>query len=133
MDERFNLDYFRLNGKNWEFQSTKVNRLPRHKPGEKFLKGPIPMGWLDSAGKLPGKALHVGIMLWYLGGLRKTNEVNLSLSGMFSLGLTRWSARRGLFCLERTGLVAVKRRIGMKPLVTILAGNSSCVEPEEPR
>ncbi len=28
-----------------------------------FLKGPIPMNWLECAGKLPGKALHVAIWI----------------------------------------------------------------------
>jgi hypothetical protein len=35
---------------------------------DRFLKGPVPMPWLATAARLPGKALAVGIALWRLGG-----------------------------------------------------------------
>lgn len=38
-------------------------------PGKTFLKGPIPLPWLQGAARLPGKALHVGVVLWFLSGL----------------------------------------------------------------
>jgi hypothetical protein len=40
-----------------------LKKPPRHRSGEKFLKGPIPLLWLIQAGRLPGKALHVGLLL----------------------------------------------------------------------
>jgi hypothetical protein len=43
-------------------------RIPRHRPGEKFLRGPIPWKWLIRAGRLPGKALQVGLLLWQAAG-----------------------------------------------------------------
>ena len=52
--------------------------LPRHGKGEKFLKGPIPENWLAQAARLPGKAFHVGIVLWFLAGMKGEAVVTLS-------------------------------------------------------
>ena len=44
------------------YQATPTQRKekpPRHKQGEKFLKGPVPLKWLERAACLPGKALHL--------------------------------------------------------------------------
>ena len=35
-----------------------------------FLRGPIPWTWLLAASRLGGKVLHVGIVLWFLVGVR---------------------------------------------------------------
>jgi hypothetical protein len=35
-----------------------TRRPPRHRRGERFLKGPIPWPWISAAAALPGKALH---------------------------------------------------------------------------
>src|SRR5581483_3598380 len=41
------------------------SRLPRPAKGEEYLGGPIPLSWLGRAAVLPGKALHLGIALWF--------------------------------------------------------------------
>ncbi len=97
-------------------------RLPRHKPGEKFLKGPIPWQWLTKAAQQPGRALHVGVALWFWSGIKKSGQVALSISRLSTLGVNRFAAYRGLAALERVGLVAVQRQKGRKPVVTILEG-----------
>lgn len=94
--------------------------LPRHRGGQRFLRGPVPMDWIHQAGRLPGKALSVGMELWHLAGMQKRNEITLSLSRMEAVGIDRETARRGLSALERAGLVQVVRRAGRKPVVTIL-------------
>jgi hypothetical protein len=53
---------------------------PRHRQGEKFLKGPLPWGWLERAFRLRGKALHVALLLWYKAGCRNKRTVPFSLS-----------------------------------------------------
>jgi hypothetical protein len=40
-------------------------RLPRHKRGELFLKGPVPRDWYLLAGGLPGRASILGQELWH--------------------------------------------------------------------
>ena len=69
----------------------KNTTLPRHKPNEKFLKGPIPLRWLTKAAQQPGKALHVSIAIWFLAGLRKCRIISLSGSVLRSFGIKRHS------------------------------------------
>jgi hypothetical protein len=91
-------------------------RPPRHAPGEKFLKGPIPWRWLELAAELPGKALAVGLALWREAGCRKERTVPLNLS---HLGMSRRTAQRGLRALGKARLVAVEQRDGRPALVTL--------------
>ena len=103
-----------------EEPAKKITGLPRHKPGEKFLKGPIPWIWLTAAASLPGKALHVAIALWFMASVKRSGTVALSGKTLRSLGVERHSGYRGLNALETAGLVAVERHSGRNPLVTIL-------------
>ena len=93
-------------------------RPPRHRKGERFLKGPIPWKWLQKAMALPGRALHVGVGLWFQAGMKKSRTVAFPLSKL--PGVTRWSARRGLGVLKTAGLVSVEILPGRAPRVTIL-------------
>jgi len=102
-------------------------RVPRHRKGERFLRGPIPWYWLQLAMRLPGKAFHVGIGLWFLAGLEKSGRVTCSAS---RLGLPRKTASRGLVALETAGLVKVERAAGRSPRVTILEPGP--LDPERP-
>jgi hypothetical protein len=95
-------------------------RPPRHRLGEKFLKGPIPWAWLERAYPLPGKALHVALWLWREAGCRRSRRVPLCLSGELAPGLNRQSARRGLRQLVVAGLVSVRRTPGRGLEVTLL-------------
>ncbi|MDY3563490.1 hypothetical protein R5W23_005101 [Gemmata sp. JC673] len=92
-------------------------RPPRHRPWEKFLKGPVPWRWIEAAARLPGQALAVGLVAWYEAGCRKCAAVPLNLS---RLVVPRRTAHRGLCALERAGLVSVDRRKGRPPVVTLL-------------
>ena len=92
------------------------NRPPRHGPGEKFLKGPIPWRWLEVAGALPGKALAVGLAVWREAGCRNERTVPLNLSNLF---IPRRTAQRALRALESAELVSVEHRDGRPPLVTL--------------
>jgi hypothetical protein len=94
-------------------------RPPRHGTGEKFLKGPVPWGWLERAFALPGKALHVALLLWFEAGCRRSRTARLCLSGALPPGLNQQSARRGLRLLAEAGLVAVRHRPGRGLEVTL--------------
>jgi hypothetical protein len=48
---------------------------PHHKPGQEFLCGPVPLPWLRRAATLRGKALAIGIALWFKAGVTKRGEV----------------------------------------------------------
>ena len=84
------------------------------------LEGPIPLDWLSAAARLPGKCLHVGIALWFVGGLQRSDVVSLSNMTALRFGLDRNAKYRALTWLEQAGLIAVERKLGRPPMVTIL-------------
>lgn len=86
----------------------------------RFLKGPVPWGWIERAGTLPGKALYVGVALWHESGMKKTRTVTLPTGKLIRAGVHRCTIYRGLAQLESAGLVAVDRKPGRYPVVTIL-------------
>ena len=43
-----------------------------------FIKGPLPLDWMQRAARLPGKTLQVALALWYLAGLQKSLTVKLA-------------------------------------------------------
>jgi hypothetical protein len=87
--------------------------------GQKFLRGPIPLDWLCKAARLPGKTLHVGLALWLEAGFRNSLVVTLSNVSGRQFGLDRNSKYRALKWLEQAGLVAVERKLGRAPMITI--------------
>jgi hypothetical protein len=104
--------------------------LPRHKRGEKFLKGPIPWKWVTQAARLPGKALQVGVALWFLAGIERRRTVALSGSVLRGLEVDRHAGYRGLRALEMAGLVSVSRHLGRNSIVTILDLGKTTPEQE---
>lgn len=102
---------------------------PRHRAGERFLKGPIPWPWLEQAARLAGKALAVGLLLWLEAGCRKARTVPLCLRRGEQMGVNRQAVRRALRSLEVAGLVAVERNAGRCLAVTLLEApdrNGAC-------
>jgi len=104
---------------------------PRHKAGEKFLRGPIPWKWLAQAARLPGKAFQVAIAVWFLAGIKDRRTVALSGSALRGMEVDRFATYRGLRALERAGLVSVSRHVGRSPMVTILNLGEATPEDEE--
>src|SRR5215468_5398788 len=102
-----------------ELLSRPSTKPPRHRPGERFLKGPIPWPWLEQAARLPGKALALSLALWREAGYRRRRTVSVSLSRA-GLGVNEQAARRALRALQAAGLVSVLRKPGRKLEVTLL-------------
>lgn len=99
------------------------DRAPTHSRGERFLRGPIPWWWLSAAAIASGRgsSFKVAVAIWHLSGLngqRKT--IRLSGRALRDLGVSRYSAYRGLTCLEEAGLLKVRRHLGRCPIVTLL-------------
>ena len=105
--------------------SQSPKKLPRHKEGEYFLMGPIPLAWIGPAASLPGKALAGGVAIWFEARLTKRAEIKLASKLVCRFGLKRDAVRRGLAALEERGLVSVRRHRGRCPLVRI------CTPPDE--
>jgi DNA-binding transcriptional ArsR family regulator len=94
---------------------------PRPQGGIKgrFLKGPIPLGWLIRAAPLPGKALPISLCIWFLKWVNGGNTVKLSYKLLKEFGVSRSSSYRGLKSLEDAGLVTVEQHSGRSPIVTL--------------
>ena len=100
-------------------------RVPLPPPTDKYLAGPIPLEWLESAGREAGHALHVGIALWHQARLTGTAVVTPPKAFLDGMGVNRWAVGRALEALEQAGLVSVERAAGRKPVVTLLAAGST--------
>lgn len=100
---------------------------PRRVQGN-FLKGPIPMDWLQRAAMLPGKSLHLGVALWFRAGLVGSMRLKLSNGDLTAMGVARDAKYEGLQRLKTAGLIAIEQQPGRAPTVTLLLGAS----PEAP-
>jgi len=88
----------------------------------RFLKGPVPLAWLATAARLPGRALHVGVVIWFRAGLTRNRTVRLSRVHVAPFGIDRYAMRRALAELEAAKLLSVTRASGRSPVVTVLPG-----------
>ena len=94
-------------------------------PDRRFLDGPVPLAWLETAAKLPGRSLHVGLVLWYVVGLSRSPSVYLSNILCLRFGVDRNAKYRALLSLEGAGLALVSRKRGQSPFVTVLDGTDT--------
>jgi len=100
--------------------TTPIPPIPQKRRQGKFLRGPIPLDWLQGAGCLSGKALHVGVVLRFLSGVQRSLEVKFSYSLAEKFGAKRHAAYRALEALEQKGLIKIQRGKGKSPRVQLL-------------
>jgi len=86
----------------------------------KFVKGPIPYRWLERAGQLPGKVLHVALGLWWVRGLCRSKTFLFKRQAAVAFGASKDASYDALTRLEAVGLISVVRHRGRSPTVTIL-------------
>ncbi len=121
--QKIDLDQFRLNANRLVSPKPKGATVRTHLAG-KFLRGPVPLKWLHTAGTLPGKALHVAVELRFQCGVCRSMEVRFSYSSALKFGVKRHAAYRGLHALEAAGLVTICRSPGRCPIVRVLGGST---------
>ncbi len=85
------------------------------------LTGPIPQSWIRIAAHLPGKSLHLGLVIWCAASMNRNRSVSISNVDALGFGLERNAKYRALDWLEQAGLIAVQRKLGCSPVVTLLA------------
>lgn len=85
-----------------------------------FVKGPIPLTWLERAAKCPGKAVIIGCLLWYKWGMEAPGPVTVSHHLLSRFGVGRKAAYRAYEELEQAGLIGVERGSGRLPRLTIV-------------
>ena len=86
----------------------------------KYLAGPIDVVWLSEARKLGVTTLYVGLYLWFLGGLKKSNTFLVT-----NLMLAEWDVlpdakTRALRKLANAGLIILESRGKRNPRVTLV-------------
>lgn len=97
----------------------------REKTEGRFIRGPLPLSWWREAGKLSKSANRVGLALFYLRGLSKSDRFKLTPARLRELGIDRDCRRRGLKDLERAGLMrVVESGQGKVAVVEILSSDS---------
>jgi len=89
-----------------------------------FIKGPIPLPWLQRAAAIPGKALHVALGLWFVKGLCCSSTFAFKRKVCADLGVSRDATYDALTRMEEAGLIRVARHRGRSPLVTVLEVSS---------
>lgn len=103
------------------FQATKRQEL--------FIKGPIPMSWLSSAAKLPGKAVHVALALFWLAGMKPQGKVKMTRQAQNLFNVSDDAYRDALPRLEEAGLIKVWRAPGQRAQVEIVHHITRATEP----
>jgi len=96
-----------------------------------FLKGPIPIWWLNKASSLPGKALNVALAIWWLDGMSKGGGIKLTGKALGHLNVSRYAVRSALDGMEQLNLIRAIRRPGRRPEITVLkvAGENPVLQP----
>lgn len=118
METEINLEQFRAGG----LQPPKKSSRKNPKQTNPFVRGPIPLAWIARAANIPRcNALTVGIVLWWLAGMRSEKvSLVLCVNRCEPFGLGRKAVERGLRDLENAGLVRVDRKPGKCARVDLL-------------
>ena len=102
------------------YNSATRTHNPSKTSKELFIQGPIPLGWMHKAAALGGKALAVGISLWFLKGVKKSNTFRVTKESQTIASCTRQTYNSALSTLESAGLIKLYSSVGRRPLVNIL-------------
>jgi DNA-binding transcriptional ArsR family regulator len=103
---------------------TRPGRRPKPVRG-KFIAGPVDVAWICEASRLGVKALLVGLALWHIRGLRKSNTFIVSNLIVRDWGIEPDAKSRALRALEKAGLVTIARRGKRSPRVTLVVLNTA--------
>jgi len=90
-----------------------------------FIRGPIPLNWIKKASGIGGKALNVGISLWFMHGVKQSVSFRTTRETLRIANCSRQTFSRSLDSLELSGLIKVARSSGRRPEVTILLNSSN--------
>lgn len=86
----------------------------------KYVKGPIPITWLDPVLLMGGKALNVALAIWFQVGLKKRKTVTLPRATTKLFRVTRHNVWRALKRMEEAKMIFVVRRKGKLSHITVL-------------
>ena len=114
-------------------QEKKMRTAPQRPKYKSFIKGPIDFDWMKKAASLPGKASLVGIAIWFVAGMAKSNTFTIQGQVLNDLGISHKAFNRALNKLAEIGLITVNRKPGRSPEITLLPITQDDREQEEPQ
>lgn len=85
-----------------------------------FLKGPIPLSWIQRVTSLPGKTLHVALAIRWLSDMNPGARVKISKKAMKAFGFSADTCRDALKRLEAIGVIEVQSLPGQMSLITLI-------------
>jgi hypothetical protein len=85
-----------------------------------FIKGPIPMDWISAAAKLPGKAIHVALALYWMDGMNPQKRFKITRRALEQFKVSDDAYRDALLRMEAAKLIRVSRSPGQRALVEIV-------------
>jgi len=85
-----------------------------------FIKGPIPMDWISAAAKLPGKAIHVALALYWMDGMNPQKRFKITRRALELFKVSDDAYRDALLRMEAAKLIRVSRSPGQRALVEIV-------------
>jgi DNA-binding transcriptional ArsR family regulator len=86
----------------------------------KFIAGPVDVVWLSQARKLGVTALWVGLGLWFMRGLKRSDSFIVSNLMMQEWDVLPDAKSRALRALEKAGLITIEPRAKRSPRVTLV-------------
>ena len=89
----------------------------------KFIAGPVDVIWLSQARRLGVTALWVGLGLWFLRGLRRSDTFIVSNLIMHEWSVLPDAKTRALRTLAKAGLITIEARGKRSPQVTLVVQN----------
>ena len=120
MDDLYSPDSLRLTPEQVQAAAKAPRRRkPRSQRKPRHFVPALPLEWANTAGRLPGKALHVALAIWRQAALKKTLTTSLSNGPLAGYGVKERAKRAALLALEGAGLIQVEWKPGCNPTVTI--------------
>src|SRR5262245_41650281 len=102
MDDPYRPDRLRLTSEQVEAaarsRKLRSQRKPRRLFGGDFVPA-IPLEWTNTAGRLPGKALHVALAIWRQAALKKSMTTSLPNGPLAGYGVKERAKRAALLAL----------------------------------
>ena len=100
--------------------NTRREIIQRQQSLRKFIKGPIPFKWIQTASLLGANEARMAWLLWFLYGVNKGAAFTVSNNRAAEFGIERRQKYRALSSLEKAGLISVKGRPGTAQKITII-------------
>jgi hypothetical protein len=107
-----------------------TTQRPRYRA---FIRGPIDFDWVKKSASLPGKAPLVGIAIWYVVGMAKSDTIKIQGQVLADLNISHKAFNRALNRLAEVGLITVNRQPGQSSEITLLPTPQDDREQEEPQ